>query len=320
MLVTPQEFGYTQYLVFYSQSKFKLVSSSSNNSNFSLYLYKHTTTCVFTFLIPWSKFESFEFPSQPPICFFHCAWSLMEITHCKQKQKQVLPLPPPPYRRRVTVFAGKSREEVKLAAIAISLNVRLRSAEMPFTMQERAVRHARSLLGSTTQRRPNPTPLALSLKKVLISPPSLFIHICICWFFYWSMMMGDWLGVWLGVWAGVALCGGEEFWIVRYIFAWWFRVFLHWWFSVISSFQNGGSFGQGTIIHLINSLLYFHFSPFSSFLASVVNFSLDCRRKKWTWNCMLSLGGWIFLCLDYIVNWAIISQSTQSPVCLAKLF
>ncbi|CAA2987392.1 dynein light chain, cytoplasmic-like [Olea europaea subsp. europaea] len=89
----------------------------------------------------------------------------MEVTHCKQKQKQVLPLPPPPYRRRVTVFAGKSREEVKLAAIAISLNVRLRSAEMPFTMQERAVRHARSLLGSTTQRRPNPTPLALSLKK-----------------------------------------------------------------------------------------------------------------------------------------------------------
>ncbi|KAL2472826.1 dynein light chain [Forsythia ovata] len=92
----------------------------------------------------------------------------MEVTqtHCKQKQKQVMQVqpPPPPYRRRATVLAGNSPEEVKLAAVAISLNVRLRSAQMPFTMQERALRHARSLLGST-QHRANPTPLALSLKK-----------------------------------------------------------------------------------------------------------------------------------------------------------
>lgn len=61
-------------------------------------------------------------------------------------------LPPPP-------------EQVKLAAIAISLNIRLRSADMPVTMQERALRHARSVLDASPSRRPNLTLLARSLKQ-----------------------------------------------------------------------------------------------------------------------------------------------------------
>ncbi|OIT00422.1 PREDICTED: dynein light chain, cytoplasmic-like [Nicotiana attenuata] len=63
---------------------------------------------------------------------------------------------------------GKSmstEEEVKLAALAISLNVRLRSADMPFTMQEHALRYTRTLLLHPSPHRPNPTLLARSLKK-----------------------------------------------------------------------------------------------------------------------------------------------------------
>ncbi|XVE56391.1 hypothetical protein DITRI_Ditri04bG0005100 [Diplodiscus trichospermus] len=57
--------------------------------------------------------------------------------------------------------------ELKLAAIAIDLNVRLRSADMPLTMQERAIRRARALLdaNSDKSKRPNPTQLAMFLKK-----------------------------------------------------------------------------------------------------------------------------------------------------------
>ncbi|KAG8386315.1 hypothetical protein BUALT_Bualt03G0136200 [Buddleja alternifolia] len=61
----------------------------------------------------------------------------------------------------------QQEEEVKLAALAISFNIRLRSADMPSAMQERALRHARALLDSAADhRRPNPTLLARSLKKV----------------------------------------------------------------------------------------------------------------------------------------------------------
>nr|XP_016494082.1 PREDICTED: dynein light chain 1, cytoplasmic-like [Nicotiana tabacum] len=58
-----------------------------------------------------------------------------------------------------------TEEEVKLAALAISLNVRLRSADMPFTMQEHALRYAKTLLLHPSPHRPNPTLLARSLKK-----------------------------------------------------------------------------------------------------------------------------------------------------------
>ncbi|XWS36956.1 hypothetical protein CRYUN_Cryun19dG0002000 [Craigia yunnanensis] len=57
--------------------------------------------------------------------------------------------------------------ELKLAAIAVDLNVRLRSADMPLAMQERATRRARALVdaNSDKNKRPNPTQLAMCLKK-----------------------------------------------------------------------------------------------------------------------------------------------------------
>ncbi|XP_010258865.1 PREDICTED: dynein light chain, cytoplasmic-like [Nelumbo nucifera] len=54
----------------------------------------------------------------------------------------------------------------KMAAIAMELNVRLRSADMPAAMQERAFRLARALMDAASNSpRPNPTPMALALKK-----------------------------------------------------------------------------------------------------------------------------------------------------------
>lgn len=57
-------------------------------------------------------------------------------------------------------------EKVKLAATAISLNVRLRPSDMPALMQDHALRYSRSLLDSAPISRPNPTHLARALKKV----------------------------------------------------------------------------------------------------------------------------------------------------------
>lgn len=80
-----------------------------------------------------------------------------------EKQKEVIMgrarpmLPPPPPAMR----------EVNLAAIAVDLNIRLRSADMPAMMQERAFRCTRALLDSNREeKRPNPTHLAMALKKV----------------------------------------------------------------------------------------------------------------------------------------------------------
>ncbi|KAL1537773.1 putative dynein light chain [Salvia divinorum] len=74
-----------------------------------------------------------------------------------------------PPRRKPLIYKHKQRkeeEEVKLAALAISFNIRLRSADMPLPMQERALRHARALLDAAAHlRRPNPTLLSRSLKK-----------------------------------------------------------------------------------------------------------------------------------------------------------
>ncbi|XP_058095843.1 dynein light chain 1, cytoplasmic-like [Magnolia sinica] len=56
--------------------------------------------------------------------------------------------------------------EVRLAAIAIGLNIRLRAADMPAGMQERAFRYTRTLLDAVgPSNRPNPTHIALGLKK-----------------------------------------------------------------------------------------------------------------------------------------------------------
>ncbi|GMY31785.1 dynein light chain LC6, flagellar outer arm-like [Fagus crenata] len=59
-------------------------------------------------------------------------------------------------------------EEVKLAATAISLNIRLRSSDMPVHMQERALRYTRSFLDQSAPKslsKFNPTHLARALKK-----------------------------------------------------------------------------------------------------------------------------------------------------------
>lgn len=109
------------------------------------------------------------------VCFSF--WSLMEWTEAEYerrrrraaKLKEVMPSHP---RRALpapttTLVRAPSTSEVKLAAIAIDLNVRLRAADMPASMQERAFRYTRALLDANTQeKRPNPTHLAMSLKKV----------------------------------------------------------------------------------------------------------------------------------------------------------
>lgn len=84
------------------------------------------------------------------------------------KLKEVMPSHP---RRALqaptTLVRAPSSSEVKLAAIAIDLNIRLRAADMPASMQERAFRYTRSLLDANPhEKRPNPTHLAMSLKKV----------------------------------------------------------------------------------------------------------------------------------------------------------
>ncbi|KAJ0101098.1 hypothetical protein Patl1_04623 [Pistacia atlantica] len=74
-----------------------------------------------------------------------------------EKEKQVYAKQP--HERRAT-------EEVNLAATAISLNVRLRSSDMPVYMQQRALHFVRSLVDSAPKNsRPNPTHLARALKK-----------------------------------------------------------------------------------------------------------------------------------------------------------
>lgn len=59
--------------------------------------------------------------------------------------------------------------ELKLAAVAVDLNVRPRSADMPPTMQERAFRYTRALLDAYPEKKPSPTQLAMCLKKVCTS-------------------------------------------------------------------------------------------------------------------------------------------------------
>nr|XP_043630636.1 dynein light chain, cytoplasmic-like [Erigeron canadensis] len=61
--------------------------------------------------------------------------------------------------------ASSPHKEPNLAAIAVSLDIRLRSSDMPFAMQERAIRLTRSLLDSSTSRPHNLTLLARSIKK-----------------------------------------------------------------------------------------------------------------------------------------------------------
>lgn len=71
-----------------------------------------------------------------------------------------------------------AKEEVKLAALVILLKAKLRSADMPFTMQERALCFTRSFLDAAPMNSTHlkPSPLACALKKVF--------------FFYYTSMRG----------------------------------------------------------------------------------------------------------------------------------
>ncbi|XP_021592520.2 dynein light chain, cytoplasmic [Manihot esculenta] len=55
--------------------------------------------------------------------------------------------------------------QAKLAAIAVDLNIRLRSADMPGAMQERSFRCTRAILDANLEKKPNPTRIAMCLKK-----------------------------------------------------------------------------------------------------------------------------------------------------------
>ncbi|KAM1857652.1 hypothetical protein ACFX13_007726 [Malus domestica] len=78
-------------------------------------------------------------------------------------------------RQAMQIFQKQQQREpqdqIKLAATAITLNVRLRSSDMPTHMQNHALRYTRSLIDSPLQptpnpkTRPNPTHLARALKK-----------------------------------------------------------------------------------------------------------------------------------------------------------
>ena len=83
--------------------------------------------------------------------------------------KNEVPIAPPRPLRRTSSLPAAAKPpppEVKLAAVAVDLNVRLRSADMSPAMQERAFRFARFLLDAHSDNVPPPTQLAMRLKKV----------------------------------------------------------------------------------------------------------------------------------------------------------
>ncbi|KAG9150034.1 hypothetical protein Leryth_010077 [Lithospermum erythrorhizon] len=86
---------------------------------------------------------------------------MMEIIINAQKKRVQQSL----HNDAITNKKTQEEDQVKLAAIAISLNIRLRSADMPFSLQERAICYTRSLLSSTATNRPSPTILARAIKK-----------------------------------------------------------------------------------------------------------------------------------------------------------
>ncbi|XP_050225158.1 uncharacterized protein LOC126674713 [Mercurialis annua] len=75
--------------------------------------------------------------------------------------------PPPPGRKLAAPSKVKAPpyDQAKLAAIAMDLNIRLRSAEMPGAMQERAFRCTRAILDANLDNKATPTLIAMRLKK-----------------------------------------------------------------------------------------------------------------------------------------------------------
>ncbi|XP_043696909.1 dynein light chain-like [Telopea speciosissima] len=84
-----------------------------------------------------------------------------KLINSRKQGEGVVVYPP----RRMSAARTPWPPEVKLAATAVELNVRPRSADMPADMQERAFRYSRALVDAAPDKRPNLTHLALSLKK-----------------------------------------------------------------------------------------------------------------------------------------------------------
>ncbi|KAJ6933365.1 hypothetical protein NC651_009767 [Populus alba x Populus x berolinensis] len=87
-----------------------------------------------------------------------------------EKNKERVQFLPPGRMLSVPPMArppAAATNEVRLAAIAVELNIRLRSADMPGAMQEHAFRFSRALLDTNNleSKNPNPTHIAMSLKK-----------------------------------------------------------------------------------------------------------------------------------------------------------
>ncbi|KAK3427011.1 dynein light chain, cytoplasmic-like [Eucalyptus grandis] len=83
-----------------------------------------------------------------------------------EKEKQVEQNDRIHQRNKVERHDKSPKEEVlRLAAIAVSFDMRLRSSDMPVHMQEHALRCTRSFLDSSPNLPPNNTHLARALKK-----------------------------------------------------------------------------------------------------------------------------------------------------------
>lgn len=202
----------------------------------------------------------------------------MPENNCKNEQKSVFGRQPLSRQRSLPATRNNkdhhhkslSREELKLASLAISHNASLRSADMPISMMERAFRYARSFLdasaasstSSVSDHRPSPTLLARSIKKVKILLQLIWKFFYYYFFFPlfcsqkfepdgpnipYLMLLND-SGIRLVVRAGMALCGGQEFWLVRISFTRRVRVFFCG-LLLVSSLQDRGALGQRLIDH-----------------------------------------------------------------------
>ncbi|KDP22429.1 hypothetical protein JCGZ_26260 [Jatropha curcas] len=81
------------------------------------------------------------------------------------KGREMVQRPPRRMLAVPSVVKTQQPNQAMLAAIAVDLNVRLRSADMPGAMQERAFRFTRAALDANLEKRPNPTRIAMCLKK-----------------------------------------------------------------------------------------------------------------------------------------------------------
>lgn len=76
-------------------------------------------------------------------------------------------MPCPPMRMLlVPPMVRATTNQAKLAALTVHLNIRLRSADMSGAMQERAFQRTRAVLDANLEKKPNPTRIAMCLKKV----------------------------------------------------------------------------------------------------------------------------------------------------------